>query len=64
MASPNDTVEQVKTPAVPGMLTKQSLPLTLPLLTASQVVIYPNVTAPLVIDDKAAIDMIEAGDNA
>jgi ATP-dependent Lon protease len=60
MASPNDTVEQVKTPAVPGMLTKQSLPLTLPLLTASQVVIYPNMTAPLVIDDKAAIDMIEA----
>lgn len=49
----NEPIEQ-------DALAKRSFPPNLPLLTTSEVVIYPNMAAPLVIDDDEAIRTVEA----
>ena len=40
-------------------LAPRSYPPTLPLLTSSEVVIYPYMAAPLVIEDEEAIETVE-----
>ena len=60
MAAPTDTVEVKEIEEETEALAQRSFPARLPLLTTPQMVIYPEMAAPLVIEDKPSIDMVSA----
>ena len=62
MAGANNTVEERVPGAVQGQggLARRTFPAELTLLTTPEIVIYPDMAAPLLIEDKTSIDMIEA----
>ncbi len=51
--------EETVDPTAPEALAKRSFPPNLPLLTSSEVVIYPYMAAPLIIEDEEAIRTAE-----
>ncbi|HAA75624.1 TPA: endopeptidase La [Candidatus Latescibacteria bacterium] len=51
--------EETVDPTTPEALAKRSFPPNLPLLTSSEVVIYPYMAAPLIIEDEEAIHTAE-----
>ena len=58
----SETKSEIKSddPVEQEALAKRSFPPNLPLLTSSEVVIYPYMAAPLMIEDEEAIQTIEA----
>ena len=60
MAVSNDTVEVKEVAEGEGNLARRSFPSELPLLITPQVVIYPGMASPLVIDDRDSVTMVQA----
>ncbi len=60
MAVSNDTVEVKEVAEGAEALARRSFPPELPLLTTPQVVIYPGMASPLVIDDRESVNMVQA----
>lgn len=60
MAVSNDTVEVKEVAEGADTLARRSFPSELPLLTTPQVVIYPGMASPLVIDDRESVSMVRA----
>lgn len=60
MAASADTVEVKEIEEVAEALARRSFPRELPLLTTPQVVIYPGMASPMVIEDRASVEMVRA----
>ena len=60
MTASSDSVEVRGVPEETEAIARRSFPPDLPLLTTPRVVIYPGMASPLVIEDKASVNMVQA----